>query len=105
MALTQRSSHTSAAQLTMSLSRVRSRPHHVKARLLPAPPQQAKRSTRARDRLPGLDPLLEVWEHDLTPLERAAPLGEQPDLPWEGASFSWEPASRNAVPFSKPPRA
>jgi hypothetical protein len=72
----------------------------IQARLLPPFSRQAQRAIRARDRLPDLDPLLEVWERDLLPWEVDDTSSNDQTLPWEGDTFAWEPASRNAVPFT-----
>jgi hypothetical protein len=99
--LTECSSHTApAVRLTLSIARRRSHAFRFPARLLPAPTRQARRATHAHSRLPDLVPLLEVWEHDLLPWETAPPAVDNQALPWQGASFSWEPASRHTVPFA-----
>lgn len=72
----------------------------IQARLLPTFSQQAQRAASAPDPLPDLDPLLEVWEQDLMPWETEPLSRADQTLPWEGDTFSWEPASRNAVPFT-----
>lgn len=85
------------------LLRVRDSPSYrlrIQARLLPPFSRQAQRAASASDPLPDLDPLLEVWEHDLMPCENEPLTRADQTLPWEGDTFSWEPASHSAVPFT-----
>lgn len=94
-------SHTTPPD-PLLLLRVSDSPHHlrIQARLLPTFSQQAQRAASAPDPLPDLGPLLEVWEQDLMPWETEPLSCADQTLPWEGDTFSWEPASRSAVPFT-----
>ena len=89
-------------RLTVSIGRRDSYAFRFRARLLPTLTQQARRALRARDRLPDLAPLLEVWEQDLSTCEGWRYGEDEEALPWQGASFSWEPASRDSVAFFAP---
>jgi hypothetical protein len=93
--------HTGAdGRVQLNVHRTPSYAIHLQARLLPPFSRQAKRSERAHYPLPDLDPLLEVWEQELLPWETSALSSTARALPWEGDSFTWEPASQHAVPFS-----